>query len=308
MKRTLLTTIICITIVILLLFIFNNKTNNGEKFIYNKDELYDIAIEYLKKEEYSNLATEKNQKSPHFFVKYDKFGTTEKADKQYAYMWILGENYYLQDDKVTSGSAYSMFFKFSFINNKVIEYENPKDGTEYVESIKKMSINNKMANKIINYNLKLNNDKEIQEYYTKVKNPQKLEIKDISGENGLLFTISHNNKKCIPVSLNIYLDNQYKLFTHYEACKKGESCNNILKYTKYQNGTYDYDVIKIIQNSQNADNKSFTKDEQSEYEIYTGNEEIINMMITDKHNKYLEEFLKITKIKLNTCATPEYKK
>lgn len=299
MKNIFVTIIAGIIIMFLFSFLIYNHSKNGEHFINNKNDLYNIAVQYLTEEEYQK----KDHDNIHFFIKYDKFGITEKDKTQYAYMWVLGESYYLENEEVKSGNAYSMFFKFTFKNNKVISYENPRDGEEYTESIRRMCINYKMSNKILKYNSKLTNQKEINEYYSKVKDSHKIEKKDIIGENGLLFSISMKNDKCIPVNLRVYSDNKYVLEDHYLACKKEENCSLSLKYTQSIDGKYDYDVIKIIQNSENAD---IPNAKISEYEIYNGNGNIINMMTTDKNNTYLNEFLKQIKVDLNKCAIPEY--
>lgn len=129
---------------------------------------------------------------------------------------------------------------------------------------------------------------------------------DIIADNGLLFSISWTKSDCIPIQLNVYNGGKYELYTSYKACGFTESCNSMLIYTKKESGIYDYDVMKIINNSIIADNMTFTNDNRSEFEIYTGNGKKVYMLITNSNNKYLEEFLKQIDVNLKTCADPDY--
>lgn len=129
---------------------------------------------------------------------------------------------------------------------------------------------------------------------------------DIIADNGLLFSIRWTKSDCIPIQLNVYDEGKYELYTSYEACGFTESCNSILMYTKKESGIYDYDVMKIINNSIIADNMNFTNANRSEFEIYTGNGEKVYMLITNSNNKYLEEFLKQINVNLKKCADPDY--
>lgn len=129
---------------------------------------------------------------------------------------------------------------------------------------------------------------------------------NIVADNGLLFSISWTKSDCIPIQLNVYDNGKYELYTSYKACGFTESCNSMLKYTKKESGIYDYDVMKIINNSIIADNMTFTNDNRSEFEIYTGNSEKVYMLITNSNNKYLEEFLRQIDVNLKTCANHDY--
>lgn len=170
MKNKLSILLIIIFLVLVSLILFNSKIRNDkEHYIAKNDKLYDIAIDYVKNEDIKEDNPDKNKDNYHFFVDYDKFGITKKGKYKYAYMWILGEAYYLDNGKQKISHGYSMFFKFTFENDKVIKYELPKDGTEYLDSIKKMCIDKKMYNKIINYMPSLSNDKNIESYYFKIK-------------------------------------------------------------------------------------------------------------------------------------------
>ena len=132
---------------------------------------------------------------------------------------------------------------------------------------------------------------------------------DIVSEDGFLFAINWGNNKtdCIPIQLNVFDDGRYTLYTSYEACQPNSTCNAMLKYNKTEGGTYNYDVIKILQNSVIADDITFTNKNLPEYEIYPGNQERVYYLITDKNNAYLDEFLKQIHIDLKQCAKKDYK-
>ena len=132
-----------------------------------------------------------------------------------------------------------------------------------------------------------------------------LEKEDIiNKENGLLFTINWMDTTKVPVQLNIYDNNKYKLYTHFKACMPGAVCTSELIYTKSEDGTYEYDALKIIQNSYDADTMQFTNNKLPDYEIYTGKDN--HMYITFDSNKYLKEFLNELKINLKESAIADY--
>lgn len=129
----------------------------------------------------------------------------------------------------------------------------------------------------------------------------------------LLINITIGSNQYIPVSLSVFDDGTYELYTAYKDCKPGRPCNAMLKYTKSIKGKYDYDIDNIIKESTNANDKTFPMDNLPEYEIYLG-EKYINKYDTlsfvvekGKKNKYLDEFLKLIDVDLSKCAKPEYK-
>ena len=298
---------ICALLVLIIAIIISIAVDRSkdEYYITDNDRLYELAVEYLTNADYQhNPDAEKNYY--HFFISYDGLGTTQEGKQKHAYMWVLGEGYYLEKGQPKSASGYSMFYKFNFEDEKIISVENPEDGSFYTDSVRKLAKDKKMADKILNYELKMNNDSKVAEYYGKILDPSKLEKKDIKDDNGLLFNITWGKAKCTPVSLNVYTDGKYELYTAYEAIKPNEVGNAILKYTTKEVGNYDYDVINIIKNSKNADKMTFTNKNLPEYEIYFGKNEYVYMMITDSNNKALKEFLTSINVDLHTCATPEY--
>ena len=127
-----------------------------------------------------------------------------------------------------------------------------------------------------------------------------LEKEDVMGENGLLFTIHYIKSENVPVQLDVYDDNKYILHTNYKACREGELCNLMLQYTKSTEGTYDYDVLKILQESRDGDEYNGYGD----YEIYLGKDE--HRYITYDSNNYLQYFLKQINVDLKEKAIPDY--
>ncbi|MBQ8131592.1 MAG: hypothetical protein IJ193_03785 [Bacilli bacterium] len=147
------------------LYSLSNETN-GEVYIKENKDLYDKAIAYLTKQNEEAKDPDRLNDRYHFFITYDGLGMTEKDGYQYAYMWVLGESYFIKDSKVQSGSGYSMFYKFQFQDNEVVSYEIPKDGSYYTKSIIDMCIDSKMSRKVLRYNSKLSLEKQVREYYS----------------------------------------------------------------------------------------------------------------------------------------------
>ena len=135
----------------------------------------------------------------------------------------------------------------------------------------------------------------------------------LTNKTDLIFTISTSNKSCVPVKLAVYEDGTYELFTTYKTCRPGETCTMMLTYTKSIKGTYNYDVMKIIDNSTKANDNGYTNDNLPLYQIYMSDGYVkkgyqYNYTVEkNQSNKYLEEFLNEIDIELETCAEQEYK-
>ena len=112
----------------------------------------------------------------------------------------------------------------------------------------------------------------------------------------------------------LYEDNQYELFTDYKECRPWQTCTEELRYTKSIKGTYNYDVIKIIEASTNANDKSYSMDNLPEYELYLGEKYVqkydtaMFVVEKDQTNNYLDELLEQLDVDLNSCANPDYVK
>ena len=161
-------TIICLILVLLIVTGCKIKNSN----IPNSAELYDVAIEYLID---NNSDPDRNNNRYKLFIDYHGFGIYKDSNYRYAYMWISDESYYVVDNKIVSGSGGSMPYKFTFEldSNKVVKYEIPDDGSEYVPSIKRMFPDD-IENKVLDYEWDSSKlMKEVKEYYSD------LEDKDI---------------------------------------------------------------------------------------------------------------------------------
>jgi transcriptional regulator with XRE-family HTH domain len=275
----------------------------------HSDYLYKVAIDYLKEEEIAYNPDSKN-KDFNVFYAYHGFGIEKNGNYRNVYMWIFSDSYYLDEDNgLESSSGFSMPYKFVFRDGKVIRVEVPKDGNEYVESIKKM-FPGIIAIEVLNFHTDKNINKLMNEvlekknsYYSYLNlDMSKIKLEDISYHD-VLFSVSVGNMDCIPVELSVLKNNRYILYTAYKECPKGELCNAMLSYTKSKSGTYDYDVIEIIRHSKDANLMQFTNDNLPKYNIYGGNG---YHFITDDDNKHLTDFLKSIKVDLNKCAKPDY--
>lgn len=126
-----------------------------------------------------------------------------------------------------------------------------------------------------------------------------LEIEDILSDD-IIFTIESSNKTCVPVQLVVKTDNIYLFYNSYKAPLDGVNANSILNYSDPISGAYNYEIIKIIQNSKYASDASFDMDNLPEYIIYTGKGTVFT---TDRNNEYLKAFLESINISLDSCAS-----
>lgn len=166
MNKKLCIFIIAILVIIGLvigIFVFNKKEN--VVWITDNEFLYDIAKQYIIDEKL-NTDLDKNEDNYNVFADYKGFGIEEKDNKKYAYMWILEESYYVVDGELQAGSGSSMPYKFTFENNKVIDYEIPEDGSLYVTSIKDI-FPNSIENEVIHFDVNsLSIENQVKEYYS----------------------------------------------------------------------------------------------------------------------------------------------
>ena len=159
---------IIINIWILLTILLTTSCKKKDNYITNSENLYDIAINYII--DHDNNPN-KNKEKYKIFTDFKEFGITKDESYRYVYIWIVKESYYVVENKIVSGSASSMPYKFTFeLNeNKVVKYEIPKDGNEYISSIKEMYPDD-IENKAINYQWNDNKlIKEVRKYYSELK-------------------------------------------------------------------------------------------------------------------------------------------
>ena len=126
--------------------ILNNNKENEIKI--DAEKYYSKAVKYLEEND-DNI--EKSKEDYQLFIKYDGFNVAKEDNYVVAYMWILEQSYYVDNNELVEGTGSSMFYKFIFDNDKVKEYKLPEDGEEYASSIRKMCSDDSLANKVINY-------------------------------------------------------------------------------------------------------------------------------------------------------------
>lgn len=311
-SKKVLVLFLVIFIIILSSFVYYNKALKIN-LVSDSDYLYDEVINFIKEKEFDENP-DSNCNDFNVFYSYHGFGVEKKHNYKYVYMWIYQQSYYIESEEVGAGlaisSGSSIPIKAIFKDNKLQDIVYPKDGSEYVSSIKEMFPG------IIEYQV-LNFDKEknINKLFNEVEQKKniyydylnldmsKITVDDLVYED-LIFSIEKKNGKCeIPVMLSIYKNNKYKLYIEYKTCNPGTNCNSILQYNKIIEGKYDYDVIEIIRHSVDANIHQYTNESLPEYLISSGKGHEFN---TDDDNKYLKELLESINVDLSQCAKPNY--
>ena len=303
-----LSTIFVIIVCGLIYYNRNLKVN----LINDSDYLYDEVIGFIKEKEFKENPDSK-EKDFNVFYSYHPFGIEKKNDYKYVYLWIYEQSYYIEKAEYGSGlaisSGSSIPIKAIFKNNKLQDIVYPKDGNEYVPSIKEM-FPGIIANQVLNFD----KEKNINKLFIEVSNKKNkyyeylnldmnsITIDDIS-YGDLIFTVWIGKKDCVPVELAIYKNNKYKLFNEYESCRPNQNCTAMLNYSNSIEGKYSYDIMQIIKHSTDANNFQFTNDNIPKYEIFSGNG---YNFVTDDDNKYLTDFLKSINVDLSQCAKPNY--
>lgn len=157
---------LCLILIISIFMI--TGCNRKENYLTDNDYLYDIAVQYIIDND-NNL--EKNNDRYKVFTDYNEFGITKDEKYRYVYMWIVEESYYVVDNKLVIGPGSSMPYKFIFElkDNKIVQYEVPKDGNEYTSSVREMYPDD-IENNVIHYQIKEDKlIKEVKNYYSDLK-------------------------------------------------------------------------------------------------------------------------------------------
>ena len=301
--------IFIITFSILIYYNRNLKVN----LVSDSDYLYEEVINFIKEKEFSENP-DSGYNDFNVFNSYHGFGIEQNNNYKYVYMWIYQQSYYIESEEYGSGlaisSGSSMPTKAIFKDNKLQDIIYPKDGSEYVSSIKEMFPG------LIGYQvLNFDNEKNINKLFNEVEQKKniyydylnldmsKITVDDLE-YNNLIFSIEYKKGECdIPVLLNVYKNNKYSLLTEYKTCKPGVVCNSMLQYINPIEGKYDYNVIEIIRHSVDANLHQYTNDNLPEYMIFSGKG---HSFITDFDNKYLKELLELINVDLTECAKPKY--
>ena len=166
--------------------------------------------------------------------------------------------------------------------------------------------------KTIPHNISIDDYNKIYDFFNNPKGYNKYENlgTDILTNHGAKIMSINKTKDCIPVTLALYDNNQYELFTDYKACIPNNDCNRL--DTKSIKGTYDYDVLKILEEDNIDDRLYHSKEETPEYKIFVGDyyvkEKNHNYYSIKKgtSNKALNELLNTIDIDLDSCASPDY--
>ena len=307
-KAKMIITLLSIIFLVIIFTIFYYNQKIKVNLVSGYDYLYEEVVNHLREKEFMQNPDSKEEDF-NVFYSYYAFGIEEKDDYKYVYMWIYDTSYYIEDTgalAISSGS--SMPCKVTFKDDELYNIEYPEDGSYYVPSIKKM-----FPCIIAEQVLKFDKTENINKLFNEVSNKMyiyydylnldmsNLTLDDISYDD-LILVISVGNKECVPVELDIYKD-KYVLRTAYAACKPMHTCTMELRYTKFIEGKYDYDVMQIIKHSVDANNLQFTNDSLPKYNIYSGK---WHHFITDDDNKHLHDFLQSIGVDLNKCADLEY--
>ena len=241
---------------------------------------------------------------------YNELSTVDERIKleyvKYSYNELLNINNTITD-------YFSNNKAFEDLNSWYIDVYNNRVVVNFVDvtdSIKKEFKDKVIDSEIVAFESAIDNinEDDICKNY-----PKEIGTNILENHGEVLISIHVGNKDYVPVSLSLYDDGTYELFTAYESCRPGRICTSMLKYTKSVKGTYKYDVEKIIKASVNADNKSYDMSNLPEYEIYLGDKYMSkydSLMFTvekGKKNKYLNELLDMIDVDLDKCAKPEYK-
>lgn len=307
-SKKVILSLITIFVLIIILFVFiNNKSKIY--LVSDSDYLYDEVIDFIRNREFE-MNDDAKKKDFNVFYSYHGFGIEKDNEYKYVYMWVVNESYYIEEyGGLASSSGSSIPVKAIFKNNKLESVIYPKDGNEYDSSIKEI-FKGVIRTQVISFNNQKNIDKLFNEienkknkYYNYLNlNMNLITIDDLS-YNDLVFSIEFRNKNCnIPVLLNVYKDNKYKLYTTYKSCKT-IMCTFELRYIDSVDGTYDYDILEIIKHSEDANLFQYNSESNFMYEIFSGKN---HTFVTDDNNRYLKEFLELINVDLKECAIASY--
>lgn len=127
-----------------------------------------------------------------------------------------------------------------------------------------------------------------------------------------IFHVNMYRTDCVPIRLTVYNNKKYEVYSSFNGCIPGEECDDETDYIKTDEGKYKYDVLKIVDNSIDATDKTYDYLNYPTYEIYMGEDYIKDgysayyTIEDESSNKYLNEFLEKIGLDLNTCAKGIY--
>ena len=213
-----------IVIALLLTYIIIRK-NLKPTVVTDKDYLYESVEQYLIQQEQPQYFSKEKYSTPNYNVKdfkdfkvftdIAKLGIRQQQDKTYVYVWALIESYYVQDGKLVENSGSSVPYKFIFENDEIVNYEIPRDGSEYTKSIKKIfpeDIRRMFNDSLVsNSNIK----EQVKKYYF---NNVKIEVlPDTVTNESAEILITDNNE--IPYGWGVEFRIQQKINEEWEELK-----------------------------------------------------------------------------------------
>ncbi len=139
--------VICFIICFIAYFLLFGNDEDDTVFINDSDYLYDLAIEYLRENDYDLHQQDEDYQ---MFVSYDGFGISKENEYKYAYMEIASQSYYVKDGELFTSSGRVLDYKFTFKDDKVVKYEVPTDGNAWEKSVRKL-FPKKISSKILKY-------------------------------------------------------------------------------------------------------------------------------------------------------------
>lgn len=249
--------IILLLLIITTILLAKNKTN----WVSDQDFLYAKAIDYIVSKQKKN-GYDNNKEDYQVFADYKGFGISknDKNNEKYVYMYILEECYYVKNEKIRSSEGSCIPYKFTFDeNNEVINYETPKDGGEYVKSLKRI-FPNEIQDKVLAYtfdNTKLRN--KVKEHYSYLASTEIVAIDDEENPIVICGTYGGYTSKAEANTIEgNYIDGYGNVYKYKIPCDEKEellvgidelNIEIVMKYTGEKVATISKEEINEIKNN-----------------------------------------------------------
>lgn len=159
--------VFCIIAVILVGVVIFAISNHNE-LETDKEELYYKKIEEKISNEQKPYNDAENNKFK-TFLSVKKYGYKLEEDRTYIYCWIQSESFFEnKEGKIELSRGSSIPYKFTFKDDEIINYEVPRDGGYYSESIREIfpiNVWTKFEKVYEDDSLKNNIYTQVEEYY-----------------------------------------------------------------------------------------------------------------------------------------------
>ena len=116
-KKVLLFLIVLLSFLLILIIAILSKKPKTV-WLTDNEYLYNKAISFIVNEK-TNGNPDNNKDDFQVFTDFQGFGVEEKKKVKYAYIWILDQSYFVNDNTLVSSSGSSMIYKFMFENDEV---------------------------------------------------------------------------------------------------------------------------------------------------------------------------------------------